>query len=602
MKVLKNCFFAVRTVWHYAPLRAFVFIVSQLVPGTFAGLQILLQKNLVDSACAWAQGVARIEPVAGWGGAYVLMLILWVTIQRVGGYQGKAIELTLTERMAPDIMDRLMKLEYADFERQGTQELFQRMSREPQRMIADVFQSAVASLQLVVSVASAMAIYFTISPWIGIGTLFLGIPMLFFSWQTARKRKALHKGTTDEKRRLEDLKRLFADKNAMYEMKLFSAEKLLTDKWVAYSKALERKNWQEGKSMAFLNVASCVLRAVFFVFMTAALGYSFLRGTVSLGQFTAALTNMYGVMTSIHSAGNRVSQLFQKAFLLDFYREFEALPDREDLGQVGQTQGKDIVFDHVSFRYPGTDREILRNVSFRLREGEHIAFVGENGAGKSTLIKLLLGLYAPTEGCISIGGVPVRDLTAEARRRLLAVVFQDYCGYQMSLRENIAFGGIETLQNDERLLSALDAAGGMELVESAEKGLDRNLGKLTADGQDLSGGQWQRVAMARAFVSDAAYVILDEPTAALDPIAESRMYENFSRIFSEKSVLMISHRLASARLADRILVLDGGRIVQDGNHGELMGQEGLYKVMYSAQSSFYVDAEGTVGAEGKVIS
>lgn len=591
MKVFKNSFFAVKTAWHYAPFRVLVYLVSQLVPGTFAGVQIVLQRYLVDSACAWAQGAGAIGPVAVWGGSYVVMLILWVTISWVGGYQARVIDLTLTERMAPDIMDRLMKLEYADFEKQGTQELFQRMSREPQKMISNVFQAVVNTLKTILSVVSVMAVYFAISPWVGVGTLFLGVPMLFFSWQTARGRKRLHKQTTDEKRRLADLKSLLADKNAMYEMKLFSADRLLVDKWAAYSKALERKNWQEGRCMAFLNVASCVLRAIYFVFMTAVLGYSFLKGKVSLGQFTAALTNVRSVSGGINSVGNRVSSLFQNAFLLDFYMEFEALPDRGDLGQIDRTLGKDIVFDHVSFRYPGTDREILRNVSFCIREGEHIAFVGENGAGKSTLIKLMLGLYAPTEGRITIGGAPVRELTAEARRKLLAVVFQDYCSYQMTLRENIAFGGMGALEDDGKLLAALEAAGGRELAEDAEKGLDRNLGKLAADGQDLSGGQWQRVAMARAFVSDAAWVILDEPTAALDPIAESRMYENFSRIFSQRSVLLISHRLASARLADRILVLDGGHIVQDGNHEELMGQEGLYRIMYSAQSSFYVDED-----------
>ncbi len=596
MRAVKNCLFTAKIVWRYAPLQAVIFTVSQLIPATFTGLQLIMQQLLVDSACAWAQGAGAVEPVAVWGGSYVVMLILWVTIQRVGSYQSRLIDLKLMEQMASDIVARLMKLEYADFERQGTQELFQRMSREPYKMIADTFRFEVMSLHGAVSVIFAMSAYFTISPWIGMGTIFVGVPMMFFAWQSAYRARLLHVGTTDEKRRLGDLKQLLVDKNAMYEMKLFSAEKMLTDKWMAYSRALERKNWQEGKRMAFLNVASCVLRIVYFMFMTAALGYGFLQGEVSLGQFTAALNNVYGVCGKIGAVGRDVSQLFQNAMLLDFYRDFESLPERKDLGRNGESGDsgdRDIVFEHVSFRYPDTDREILHNVSFRIREGEHIAFVGENGAGKSTLIKLLLGLYEPSEGRITIGGVSVRDLTEEARRRLMAVVFQDFCRYQMTLRENVAFGGIGALEDDERLLSALNAADSMELVENAAKGLDRNLGKLEEDGQDLSDGQWQRVAMARAFVSKSDYVILDEPTASLDPIAESRMYENFSQIFSGKNlarrgVIMISHRLASARLADRILVLDGGRIVQDGNHEELMAQEGLYRIMYSAQSFFYV--------------
>ena len=188
---------------------------------------------------------------------------------------------------------------------------------------------------------------------------------------------------------------------------------------------------------------------------------------------------------------------------------------------------------------------------------------------------------------MTLGGVPVRELEPDLRFRLLGVVFQNFQSYQLTLRENVALGNLNALFEDRRLMEALRMADGAELALSQERGLDRNLGKLEEDGQDLSRGQWQRVAMARAFVSDVRYVILDEPTASLDPLAESRMYENFAQIFRERGTIMISHRLASARMADRILVLDGGRIVQEGNHEELMGAEGLYRTMFLTQSVLY---------------
>ena len=175
------------------------------------------------------------------------------------------------------------------------------------------------------------------------------------------------------------------------------------------------------------------------------------------------------------------------------------------------------------------------------------------------------------------------------------MVFQDFQSYELTLRENVAFGNLAAIREDERLLGALKSADGLELAEGQEKGLDRNLGKLEEDGQDLSKGQWQRVAMARAFVSDAKYVVLDEPTASLDPVAESHMYENFARVFHERGTVMISHRLASAKMADRIFVLDGGRIVQSGSHEELMAIQGLYATMFRAQSAFYQDAAGGEG-------
>ena len=194
-----------------------------------------------------------------------------------------------------------------------------------------------------------------------------------------------------------------------------------------------------------------------------------------------------------------------------------------------------------------------------------------------------------------MGGVPVRRLSEELRAKVVSVVFQDFQSYELTLRENVAFGNLAAIREDERLLGALKSADGLELAEGQEKGLDRNLGKLEEDGQDLSKGQWQRVAMARAFVSDAKYVVLDEPTASLDPVAESHMYENFARVFHERGTVMISHRLASAKMADRIFVLDGGRIVQSGSHEELMAIQGLYATMFRAQSAFYQDAAGGEG-------
>lgn len=191
-----------------------------------------------------------------------------------------------------------------------------------------------------------------------------------------------------------------------------------------------------------------------------------------------------------------------------------------------------------------------------------------------------------------IGGVPVRDLSEELQKKLLSVVFQDFQSYELTLRENVAFGNIGKLCEDDVLYQSLKLADAAELADTEEKGLDRELGHLTEHGKDLSKGQWQRVAMARAFLSDASYIILDEPTASLDPVAESHMYENFSRIFSGRGTILISHRLASAKMADRIMVLDGGKIVQNGSHESLMSKEGLYRTMYLAQSSWYTKQGG----------
>lgn len=589
MKAIRNCIYAIRTVFHYAPGNVVLYTIGYFVPAFFTGLQMLLVQQIVDNGVAFVQGEGELRPVIWWSALLVVMLTLWVSLQKLGQYENLAIRTRLTRRMAPDIADKLIGLEFASFEEQGVQEVFQRMSNEPQQMVADCFNRAMINIQGTLSLLFSMAVFFSISVWVGVGVLLIGIPTTILGYLSAGKRRLISRQSADARRRMADLKGLLSNKHAMYEMKLFSSEELFTRKWDKASEELADITMREGSRALAMDVASNLLQILYIIFIIFTVSYSFFQGNITLGQFTAAVSGASSIGTKLFYAAWHLSLMLRYALEMDFYMEFLRLEPRRDLGDVERLDHYDIAFENVNFSYPGTQHEILRNVTFYIKEGERIAFVGENGAGKSTIIKLLCGLYEPTAGRVTIGGVPVRSLSEGFRQKVLSVVFQDYQGYQMSLRENIAFGSMGKLDQDQKLVHALELAGGSGLLEHRQ-GIDRNLGKLAEDGEDLSKGQWQRVAMARAFVSDARYVILDEPTAALDPIAESQMYENFAKIFRERGTIMISHRLASARLADRILVLDGGRIVQAGNHEELMGKNGLYREMYEAQSSWYQGA------------
>ncbi len=238
--------------------------------------------------------------------------------------------------------------------------------------------------------------------------------------------------------------------------------------------------------------------------------------------------------------------------------------------------------DGISIAYEG--QTVVRDLSFQIEQGDYLCIVGENGSGKTTIIKLLCGLYRPTKGRIMIDDQDLNKLSSQEIGKLIKVVFQDFYQYELTVRENIGFGNLGELDRDDKLNNALEL---VNLKDVKDLGLDRNLGKLEMDGVDLSKGQWQRLAVSRLFLTDTAYVILDEPTASMDPVSEYKMYQLFCSLMKSRGSLMISHRLASAKMADYILVLKHGNIIEQGNHDDLMKNQGIYYTLFCKQAEWY---------------
>ena len=273
-------------------------------------------------------------------------------------------------------------------------------------------------------------------------------------------------------------------------------------------------------------------------------------------------------------------------------RHIPQFPERARIDRQGGAQAQGSIrhgvrFEGIEFTYPGSSKPALKAVDLELRPGETVALVGQNGAGKTTLTKLLLGLYQPTAGSITIDGTDLRDLDLASWRERVGAVFQDYMTYAFTARENVGFGRIERLEDLAAIESAATRSGANRVVEQLPAGWETVLGKEFTGGQDLSRGQWQTLALAQLYVRDAELLVLDEPTSALDAMAEVAVYRQFLELSENKTVLLVSHRLGSARLADRVLFLRDGRIVEDGTHDELVAVRGPYAELFEMQAEWY---------------
>ena len=341
------------------------------------------------------------------------------------------------------------------------------------------------------------------------------------------------------------------------------------------------------------NIAADFLRsAVYLVILLLTARQIYNNPTLGLGVFTLVYTLSDKLQKS---TGSILTQIMEFAANLAYLKEFFSLEnleqEEEDRGAQSDLPNHfrigEIKFENVSFSYPNSEQEVLHDISVSIHKGEKIAIVGDNGSGKSTFISLLTGMFTPEKGKIQINGVAIEDHKRQLRERI-SVIFQDFAHYEDTLRENIVVSDSNRNLTDKEIVELAQSIHVEDVIEEQPNGLDGLLGHMSQKGNDLSGGQWQKIALLRAVHrNNTDIMVLDEPTAALDPLAEAELYRNFSRITGDRTTLLISHRLGITKLVDRILVFQDGRIIEDGSHQELMEKKGHYYTMYQAQASWY---------------
>lgn len=445
-------------------------------------------------------------------------------------------------------------------------------------------------LSCVVNVVATLIIVSSYKWWLGILTLVLLIPYFLYNKWYTEKRLKMEKEQIRDNRKKDYYSGVFFDNNIQFEIKLNN----IGDYFIGRYKEMWQKLYHINKKedirhnvRSLLIMLLCVSAEAIVLVLSVA---DVIAKKIGIGDLQYNLSMVSRLRSEAQSLMGNITRFLTNNTRLIELQEFMAIePQTEKSGTKQPSANPKIEFCNVSFRYPNCEQYVLKDCSFTIEPHEKVGLIGLNGAGKSTIIKLMFRFYDPEEGVIKLDGVDLKEYDVYAVRKLFGVLFQDFVTYCLPLREIIALSDFENRFDDEKLKKACDISGVSEIIKDWEQGFDSVLGRYYADnGKDLSGGQWQLVGLARAYFKECEYMVLDEPSAALDPISEDRIFEQLYHLSEGKSSVTISHRLSNTTLADKILVIRDGHIVEQGSHFDLLSQNGEYAYLFNLQASKYV--------------
>ena len=536
----------------------------------------------------WAEG--RLNTVAILLALEFGLVIVSDLLARATGLVDAVLGELHSNTVSVELMEHSARLDLRHFESPEYQDRLERARRQASgrnALLSQMFGQA----QDMITVVTLAAGLFVFAPW-----LILLLPLSFVPavWGETRFNTLsyyLSRGRTPERRQLEYIRQIGASADTAKEIKLFGLSDFLVERFRTLATTIFKENRK-------LSIQRAKWGALFSAIATLAYygAYAFIVWRTIAGEFSIGdLTFLAGSFLSLNGLFQKILLGFtqiagQSLYLDDLFSFFEIQPailPPANPKPFPQPIREGIVFDNVGFRYPETDNWAIRGLSFTLKAGETLALVGENGAGKTTIVKLLTRLYDPDEGRITVDGTDLRDIPLAEIHAHIGVIFQDFIRYSLTAAENIGVGRIEDRDDRLRIEAAAKSSLADEVIERLPLRYEQPLGRLFNKGRDLSGGEWQKVAIARAYMRDADLIILDEPTAALDAKSEAEVFARFKSLATGKTAVIISHRFSTVRMADRIIVLDGGKIIEAGSHAELLALNGHYAELFELQAAGY---------------
>lgn len=599
---LKNIPPFLAMVWAASPALTAAMIALRLMRALMPVAMLWIGKLIIDTVVRLQALPDGPETLDGWLDSGLAYPLIWLVLaelalallQDVLGRLVTYLDSLLQEKLVIDISIRLMDhaaaLDLASFEDAGFQDRLDRARRQTMGRIPLLGQ-VMQQMQDLVAVGSFAVGLLAYNPWLVVLLLIALIPAFLGETHFNAATYALNHRRAPDRRERDYLRMIGATAETAKEVKIFGLAPFLRDRYLVLARRFYAENRviqrRQLSVMAVLTGIGTLAYYSAFLWIIA----STLTGMLSIGDLTflsGSFLRLRGLLEGLLlSFSSMAGQAMYLDDLFTFFTEDPQIASPADALPVPARFLHGITFDNVGFRYPGRDDWAIRNMSFHLGAGETVAMVGENGAGKTTIVKLLARLYDPTEGRILLDGRDLRDYDVDQLRGAVGVIFQDFVRYALTAAENIAAGRIEARDDRPRIEDAAERALASTMIQKLPQGYDQMVGRRFARGLDLSGGEWQKLAIARAYMRDAQLLILDEPTAALDARSEYEVFQRFKDLSHGRTALLISHRFGSVRMADRIIVLEQGKVLAQGTHDELLAIPGRYRELFELQAQGY---------------
>ncbi|MFD3270227.1 ABC transporter ATP-binding protein [Paenibacillus dendritiformis] len=591
MKNVKLLFIVLGQVYRVSPMMFAGIAGIHLLQASLPVLQIYFTAQVVNIVTAVLTGDALVAEAYIWLSLQMVVLIAGMLLASLRTFMEQRMNAYVSFWFQHRVAEKLNELPFIFFEQPESYDKLQRALRNLDFCGVKIVFYIFSIIQSFITLTGLLILLANFHYTLPLVMLLFILPLLVVQKKEGSSRFIVVHMQTASSRMGYYLNELLRSKESAKEVRLFNAKDFLVQRWRdIYFRNTEEKLQVERKNAinrfsaeSIVTISSFAILAVFIWFGT--------RLKLTIGSYVALYQAIQDTRSSIQSISYNLGQIYQDSLFIKELFNFMELPvstRNPDLLPFRTPLSKGIEVRHVSFRYPNQQKDMLRNISFTIKPGEKIAIVGENGAGKSTLAKIMLGLYQPTEGEVRYDNRLIDEYDPASFHERITAVFQDFFQYEFTLRDNIVLHRpAEDRLDDSKLRDAIKKAELDSLVETLTEGVDSQLGIRFSGGRELSQGQWQKVAIARAFYRDFDMIYLDEPTAAVDPLTESAIFENLMELTKGKTAVFISHRLGSCRHADRILVLHEGTICEEGSHEDLIATGGVYANMFEKQAKWY---------------